>query len=64
MPLFCTWKNRKVVAIEEKFTEEASTDNEEFTYDEAKYTADNCRANWKEQALLKDKLYLDIFNFS
>ena len=37
---------------------------EGFTYGEAKYAADNCGANWKEQAFLKGKLYLDIFDFS
>ena len=37
---------------------------EGFTYGEAKYAADNCGANWKEQALRKAKLYLDNFNFS
>ncbi|WKY44431.1 Ltp family lipoprotein [Eubacteriaceae bacterium ES2] len=35
-----------------------------FTNDEATYAADNCGANWSEQALKKAKAYLDISAFS
>ena len=37
---------------------------EGFTYSEAKYGADNCGADWYEQAVLKAKDYLDLMGFS
>lgn len=37
---------------------------EGFTEDEAKYGADNCGANWNEQAAKKAQQYIDIMSFS
>lgn len=37
---------------------------EGFTPDEAKYAADNCGADWNEQAALKAQEYLDYSSFS
>lgn len=37
---------------------------EGYTDSEAKYGADNCGANWNEQAAKKAKSYLDIMSFS
>lgn len=34
------------------------------SYEDAKYAADNCGADWKEQAFLMGKKYLEIYNFS
>lgn len=37
---------------------------EGYTYDEAKYGADNCGANWNEQAERKAKEYLKVMSYS
>ncbi|MDE5801313.1 MAG: Ltp family lipoprotein [Lachnospiraceae bacterium] len=37
---------------------------EGFSYDEAKYAADNCGADWKEQAVLMGRKYLELYGFS
>mgnify|MGYP000859672630 FL=1 len=37
---------------------------EGFTHEEAVYGADNCGADWNEQAFLKAKSYLDFSSFS
>ena len=37
---------------------------EKYTYEDAVYAADNCDANWYEQAAAKAKNYLDIMSFS
>ena len=37
---------------------------EGFTSKQAKYAADNCGANWNEQAAKTAKSYLDLFAFS
>jgi colicin import membrane protein len=37
---------------------------EEFTHEEAVYAADNCRADWYEQAALMAESYLDYSSFS
>lgn len=37
---------------------------EGYSNDEAKYGADNCGADWKEQAALKAQSYLDYSSFS
>ena len=36
----------------------------DYTYSEAKYAADNCGADWYEQAVKAAKNYLDIMAFS
>lgn len=37
---------------------------EEYSQEDAKYAADNCGADWNEQAALKAKEYLDYSSFS
>ena len=37
---------------------------EQFTHDEAVYGADNCGANWYEQATKKAQDYLNVMSFS
>lgn len=37
---------------------------EKFTHEEAVYGADNCGADWNEQAKIKAKSYLDLMSFS
>ena len=37
---------------------------EKFTIEQATYGADNCGANWNEQAALKAKSYLEFMPFS
>ena len=37
---------------------------EGYTTEEATYAADNCGADWKEQAAKKAKNYLDTMSFS
>ena len=37
---------------------------EGFSSDEAKYAADNCGADWKEQAVLMGRKYLELYDFS
>jgi hypothetical protein len=37
---------------------------EQFTAEEAKYGADNCGADWNEQAAKKARSYLDIMAYS
>lgn len=37
---------------------------EGYTHSEAVYAADNCGADWKEQAAIKAKQYLDVMSFS
>lgn len=37
---------------------------EKFTHEEAVYGADNCGADWNEQARIKAKSYLDLMSFS
>lgn len=37
---------------------------EKFTTEEATYGADNCGADWNEQAAIKAKSYLDSSSFS
>lgn len=37
---------------------------EKFTEEQSIYGADNCGANWNEQAAKKAKSYLDIMSFS
>lgn len=37
---------------------------EKFTHEEAVYGADHCGADWKDQALMKAKSYLDFSSFS
>lgn len=34
------------------------------SYEDAKYAADNCGADWKEQAFLMGKNYLELYDFS
>ena len=37
---------------------------EKFTHEQAVYGADNCGADWNEQAALKAASYLDMTSFS
>ncbi|MDE7089652.1 MAG: Ltp family lipoprotein, partial [Prevotella sp.] len=37
---------------------------EGFSYEEAKFAADNCGADWKEQAVLMGRKYIELYNFS
>ena len=37
---------------------------EGYTTEEATYAADNCGADWNEQAVLKAEEYLDMMSFS
>lgn len=37
---------------------------EGFTYEEAKFAADNCGIDWREQAVLMGRMYLELYDFS
>ncbi len=37
---------------------------EQYSHDDAVYAADNCGADWNEQAAKKAQSYLDIMEFS
>ena len=37
---------------------------EKFSHEDAVYAADNCGADWNEQAAEKAKAYLDMMSFS
>ena len=37
---------------------------DQFTSEQAGYAVDNCKADWKEQAVQKAKAYLELSSFS